>query len=157
MAASSSLAIAAGALKTIIGIGMTNDLRIILLGQAWFMWIWAPVLKPENREELNQSLENYDWCWPVLSLAATLSFFLIPFLFFCTTLSFFSPSAHTSFEGLPRPWQKATAAKLAAWACLPASRAGIVFPEKRIHKHSHLLCWKSEVQGHFVQGAAIIF
>ncbi len=113
---------------------MTNDLRIILLSQAWFMWIWAPVLKPENREELHQSLENNDWCWlvsleaflgsPALLFSYSLSLFLYYFFFLL------SPSAHTSFHGLPRPWQKATAAKLAAWACLPASRAGIVFPEK---------------------------
>lgn len=112
MAASSSLllllVLIIPSLKTIIGIGMTNDLRIILRGQAWFMWIWAPVLKPENGEELHQSLENNDWCWPVSFEAflgsPALLFSLSLFLYYFFFLSFFSlhPPTHpsTGFPGL---------------------------------------------------------
>lgn len=119
-------------LKTIIGIEKTNDLRLILCGQAWFMWIRAPVLQSENREELDQSLENNDWCWPASLEAFLGSLALIfSFLFFFITPSFFSlhPPTHPS-TGFPGLGKKLTAAKLTAWACSPARRTGIMFLEK---------------------------
>lgn len=113
---------------------MTNDLRIILHSQAWFMWTRAPVLKSENREKLHQSLENKEWSW-LVSLEAFLGssalLFSVSFLLFLYYSFFFlPPSAHTSFHWLPRPWQKATTSKLTAWACLSTSKVGIIFPEK---------------------------